>query len=106
MTGLFDANMRSVTVPPPSRRNSESDFVDNCPSLNVSAPAERSAPAQKARPAPVTMTARTPSSASIRSNAAMSSFIIVLVNAFSLSGRLSVIVATRSSTSYAIALNC
>jgi hypothetical protein len=39
----------------------------------------------------VTITARTSSSASIRSNAAIISFIIVPVNALSLSGRCSVI---------------
>jgi hypothetical protein len=45
------------------------------------------------------MTARTSSSASDASKAAISSFIIVSVNAFSRSGRLSVMVRTPSATS-------
>ena len=49
------------------------------------------------RPSPVTTTARTSSSASARSNAAISSRRIVSVNAFSRSGRFSVIVRTPSA---------
>jgi hypothetical protein len=45
------------------------------------------------------MTARTSSSASTRSNASSNSLIIVSVNAFIRSGRSSVMIATRSSTS-------
>jgi hypothetical protein len=45
------------------------------------------------------MTARTSSSASVRSKASMSSFIIRTVNAFIWSGRLSVIVAMSSAAS-------
>ena len=67
---------------------------------NVESPAERSAPAQNAWPAPVTITARTESSASAMSNAAIISRIIVTVNALSFSGRESVNVAIESATSY------
>jgi hypothetical protein len=69
------------------------------PLANVSPPPDKSAPAQYARPEPVTITARTPSSASARSNAAIISRIIVPVKAFNLSGRCNVMVATRSLTS-------
>ena len=103
MTGFVHSKIRSVSSPPPSRVTSWPSICASLPwSLpppeNVSPPPERSAPAQKPAPAPVTITARTSSSASIRSNASIISRIIVPVNALSWSGRLSVIVATRSST--------
>ena len=74
ITGFFRSKMRSVTRPPPSR----------CSPVGASPraarrgrrsgrPPDRSAPAQNARPAPVTMTARTASSASAWSSAAISS---------------------------------
>ena len=106
MIGFRQRNMRSVTSPPPSRcapslpvipSRSASSRVSS--ESNVSPPLERSAPAQKPRPRPVTTTTRTSSSASTRSNACSSSNIIVPVNALSLSGRSSVIVATPSATS-------
>ena len=50
----------------------------------------------------MTTTARTSSSASMRSNTPISSRAIVAVNALSLSGRFSVIVATLSATAYAM----
>ena len=65
---------------------------------NVVAPSDMSAPAQNARPAPVTITARTSPSASAASSAATISCTILDVKALSLSGRSSVMVATRSST--------
>ena len=68
MIGLLHLNIRSVTVPPPSRRNLDCESVLNEPSLNVSPPPDKSAPAQKPRPEPVITTARTLSSASISSN--------------------------------------
>jgi len=66
----------------------------------VAPPPERSGPAQNARPAPVTITALIASSLSARSNASIISCSICVVNALSLSGRLSVIVRIDSSTSY------
>ena len=98
ITGFKLSKIRSDTSPPPSRGTSFKPGTSLPPRLNVSPPAERSAPAQNARPAPVTMTARTSSSASDKSNAAISSCNIVLVNAFSFSGRFNVIVATLSLT--------
>ena len=65
----------------------------------VELPAERSAPAQNARPAPVTITVRTPSSASAREKASISSPRMARVKALSFPGRLSVTVAMPSSTS-------
>src|SRR2546426_573732 len=70
MTGFLRSKMRSVTRPPPSRCSS--GFTLGARS-NVLPPAPRSAPAQNARPAPVTITARTPSSASAASKAAINS---------------------------------
>ena len=100
MTGLVHSKIRSVTRPPPSRVTPGTSVRSSLPPpANVSPPPHRSAPAQNPRPAPVTMTTRTSSSASIRSNASIISYIIVPVNAFSWSGRLSVIVAMWSSTS-------
>ena len=58
-----------------------------------------SPPAQKARPAPVTTTTLTWSSCWASASARAHASIIGRVNAFSLSGRFSVIVATRSFTS-------
>src|SRR3954471_4699552 len=72
---------------------------------NVEPPAARSAPAQNPLPAPVTTTARTESSASVRSKTAGNSRFIVRSKAFSRSGRLSRIVATPSSTEYRIVSN-
>ena len=99
ITGFLQAKMRSDTRPPPSRGTPESATTSLPPRLNVSPPLDRSAPAQNPRPAPVTITARTSSSASMRSKASMISFIIVPVKALSCSGRLSVIVAMWSATS-------
>ena len=94
ITGFLDSKMRNDTMPPPSRGTPASVWMSLPPLENVFPPAERSAPAQNARsPDPVTITARTSSSASVRSNASSSSFIIVPVNAFIFSGRCSVIVA-------------
>jgi hypothetical protein len=50
------------------------------------------------------MTARTSSSASVWSNAVISSFIIVTVKAFSFSGRWSMIMALLSATSSRISV--
>jgi hypothetical protein len=58
-----------------------------------------SAPAQNARPAPVTIAIQTDSSDSTAAYAAFSSRTISGLTALSLSGRLNVIVAIRSSTS-------
>ena len=58
-----------------------------------------SSPAQNARPAPVTTTARTSASRSTSANASMSCSPISKVAAFNRSGRLSVTVATWSTTS-------
>ena len=99
ITGLVHSKIRSVVRPPPSRGTPTGVATSDPPLANVSPPPDRSAPAQYARPDPVTITARTPSSASTRSNAVIISRIIVPVNAFSLSGRCNVIVATRSLTS-------
>jgi hypothetical protein len=62
---------------------------------------EMSAPAMKARPAPVRITAPTSSRARASSIARPSSTIVASFSALSLSGRLTVIVATRSATSKA-----
>ena len=97
ITGLVEAKMRSVTMPPPSRGTSPSAWRSR--QSNVSPPAPRSAPAQNARPSPVTTTARTSSSASARSKASISSRAMVPVNAFRRSGRCSVMVRTWSCTS-------
>jgi hypothetical protein len=97
MTGFSESKTRSVNWPPPSRGTSPS--ASRSRQSNVSPPRSRSAPAQNARPAPVTTTARTSSSASARSSASMSSRCIVGVQAFSRSGRSSVIVRTPSATS-------
>ena len=108
MIGFNESNIRRTTRPPPSRRRSSPSRRRSSPSAsvpfdsalhseNVSAPEDRSAPAQNARPAPVRITARTASFASVESNASMSSFSIVVVNAFSLSGRSRVITAIPSS---------
>ena len=99
ITGLVHSKIRSDTRPPPSRGTPTRVCTSLPPPLNVSPPPERSAPAQNPRPAPVTMTTRTSSSASTRSNASINSRIIVLVNALSLSGRFSVMVAMWSATS-------
>ena len=98
ITGFFMSKMRSVTSPPPSRWSSGRSLRPG-PPAKVLPPPPRSAPAQKARPAPVTITARTPSSPSAWSNASTSSRITVVLTAFRRSGRLRVIVATRSATS-------
>ncbi len=58
-----------------------------------------SAPEQKPRPAPVRMITRTSSSASAARMAASTSFSMIIVQALSFSGRLSVMVAMRSATS-------
>ena len=104
ITGLRLSKMRRVRRPPPSRWTPPTRAATRAGSLRVELskvepPAERSAPAQKPRPAPVTITARTASSASVRSNAAIMSTIIWVVKAFSRSGRLRVMVAMPSSTS-------
>src|SRR4051794_5297875 len=90
--------MRSVTWPPPSRGTPEPSWP-RAAALKVSPPASRSAPAQNARPSPVTMTARTSSSASVRSKASRSSRPMTPVKAFILSGRFRGMVATLSATS-------
>jgi hypothetical protein len=59
---------------------------------------DMSAPAQKPRPAPVMTMARAAASAAALSTARRTSASISLVQALSLSGRLSVMVATKSST--------
>ncbi len=104
ITGFRHSKMRNVNRPPPSRTTPlirPSSRAASCGPVRskVEPPAERSAPAQNPRPAPVTITARTASSASIASNAAIMSTIIWPVKAFSFSGRFSVMVAMPSSTS-------
>ena len=96
--GFLLSKIRNETSPPPSRGISLTPATSLPPRLNVSPPIDKSAPAQNALPAPVKITARTSSSASLRSSAAMISCNIVFVNAFSFSGRLSVIVAIFSLT--------
>jgi hypothetical protein len=99
----LDSKIRNDTRPPPSRGIPSSPVGSPPPPrLNVSPPPERSAPAQNPRPRPVTITARTESSASVRSNASIISAIIVPVNALSTSGRSRVRVAMRSLTSSSI----
>ncbi len=98
ITGFFDSKMRSATRPPPSRCSSIACAAGPLEWSKVPPPLPRSAPAQKARPAPVTMTARTASSASARSKASMSSYIMRAVKAFSRSGRFRVMVSTPAST--------
>ena len=66
---------------------------------NTAGPFEKSAPEQNARPAPVMTTTRTSSSASLRRIASSSSRPICPLNALRTSGRSSVMIATRSSTS-------
>src|SRR5262245_48588963 len=88
--------MRSATRPPPSRCSPASS--PRAARSNVRLPPERSAPAQKARPAPVTITARTPSSRSARSSASISSSIIAVLTALSLSARSRTSVQTPPST--------
>ena len=72
------------------------------PSVDLPAAAaarrDMSAPEQKPRPAPVITIALTASSASAFVRASRNSPAITTVQALSLSGRLSVMVATRSST--------
>src|SRR5919199_4384657 len=65
----------------------------------------RSAPTQKARPVPVTMTARISSSHDASSHARAISRSMRKSNAFSTSGRLSVIVARGGAFSYTIRSN-
>src|SRR5579859_3389416 len=107
ITGFKQAATRRLTLPPPSR-GTPSMVSAAAPdgwrrsALNVSPPPERSAPAQNALPRPVTTTARTSSSESARSKASISSSRITRVNALSRSGRLRMIVATRSATRYSI----
>ena len=108
ITGLRHWKMRSVTRPPPSRAFScERSGLPSGPrhlravravAVEGLAAGRESAPAQNARPAPVTMTARTASSASAASNAAISSWIICVLSAFSLSGRLIVMVKMLSDS--------
>jgi hypothetical protein len=69
----------------------------------VAPPPPRSAPAQNARPAPVSTTARTSSSSWQERRASEISKAMRGVQAFIRSGRLSVIVATRSFRSRRIA---
>ena len=102
ITGLVESKRRRVNWPPPSRGTSPSAWRSR--QSKVLPPRSRSAPAQNPRPAPVTTIALTPSSASACSSASISSDCMVGVNAFSRSGRLSVIVRTRSATSYWISL--
>ncbi len=78
---------------------SHSEFL---PSSAVGSPVRMrptSPPEQKARPAPVTMTTLTLSSAWASPSERAHAWIMSPVNALSLSGRLSVIVATLSFTS-------
>lgn len=104
MTGFTLAAIRSATHPPPSRGAPsmvpKSVRPPSRPAArwsNVDAPPARSAPAQNPRPAPVTTTALTVSSASVTSNAAISSSAMMCVKAFSRSGRCRVMVATWSA---------
>ena len=108
ITGLVQLKIDSVTRPPVSRTPLwiAGSSRRSCISLSVGRwvssrpktlpPTDKSMPAQKARPAPVTTTARTVSSALAPLNAASSSFAISTVNAFILSGRLSVSVRIPS----------
>src|SRR5260370_24410170 len=70
------------------------------PAAMTAARSARSCPAQKPRPAPVSSTARIVASPSTASNAAASARCSSVVKALSLSGRLSVIVATPSARSH------
>ena len=89
MTGLVHSKIRSDTMPPPSRGTPTDVWTSLPPLLNVSPPPDRSAPAQKARPAPGDdHGAHVVVGVDPRSNAAITSYIITRVNAFSLSGRL------------------
>ena len=97
MIGFLLAYIRSVTTPPASRYSS-TDGPPFASTSKVDDPPPRSIPAQNARPRPVMTTARTASSASDWSNASQSSWPIRDVNAFSRSGRSSVIVRMPSST--------
>src|SRR6185436_7598320 len=107
MVGFKRSNRRKVNRPPPSRWPSRPGSTDpRFSALKVLAPPDRSAPAQKPRPAPVKTTARTSSSRSERSIASSSSDSILPVKAFSLSGRLSVIVRMPSFASYLICSYC
>ena len=99
ITGFLLSKIRNDTKPPPSRMTPVLAFTSLPPLAKVSPPPDKSAPAQNARPEPVTMTARTLSSASLSSNAAMISFSMRFVNEFNLSGRFKVIVAICSDTS-------
>ena len=94
MTGFKHSKILRVSNPPPSGFKPVPSFS----ALKAPLPLERSAPAQKPLPAPVIMMAFTSSSASARSNASMSSVIIVPVKALSFSGRFSVIVRIPSSS--------
>ena len=102
ITGFCDLKIRSESMPPPSRGTRPALWAADSVWSNVESPAERSAPAQNAGPAPVTITARTESSRSAMSKAAIISRIIVTVNALSFSGRESVKVAIESATEYEI----
>ena len=79
-----------------------SRFCDAVPSfqtLKASLPPEISAPAQKARPAPVTTMARTSSIALTSWKKPISSLLITVLKALSLSGRFKVTVITPSFSS-------
>ena len=102
ITGFFDSKIRSVTRPPPSRGTSSAPAGSPPPPrVNVSPPPDsRRRRRTRAR-------AGDDHRAHVvvgigPSNASIISFIIVPVNAFSLSGRLSVMVAMWSLTSKAI----
>ena len=107
MTGLSEAKMRSVSRPPESRSAGLSQSMVPSGPVTPSrldgssreVPSAMSDPAQKPRPAPVTITARTSSSVSARSNAAINSVRIRGVNAFSRSGRSSVTTSAGPSRS-------
>ena len=84
--------------PEDAQRGHPADIGRGLPSVSVtkvSPPAARSAPAQNALPVPVSTTARTASSASVLSSAAMISSDIWWVNALSLAGLSSRMIAIR-----------
>ncbi|CAB4751588.1 unannotated protein [freshwater metagenome] len=99
MTGFRLSKIRRETKPPPSRGTPCLVCTSLPPFAKVSPPDDKSAPAQNARPAPVKITTLTLSSASVISSAAITSCIMRPVNALSLSGRFSVMVAIPSDRS-------
>ncbi len=103
ISGFLQSYKARLTLPPESVSSPGLVSSNACSNrANDSAPLDKSAPAKKARPAPVKMIARTWSSWSARAIASSSSRCMIVLNAFSLSGRLSVMVKTEWLISYRI----